>query len=75
MARDLRRYKSQTTVQLVAGFLLILFVVGDGLIYRFYGRSAALTGLICLLAGLTPLVLIALALLIMEWVVHHAREQ
>lgn len=75
MARDLRRYKRQTTVQLVVGFLLILFIVGDGLIYWIYGQSAALTGLMCLLLGLAPVALIILALLIMEWVVNHVREQ
>ena len=39
---------------LLVGGVLILFVVGDGLIYLFYGRQAALMGLLCLAAGLAP---------------------
>jgi uncharacterized SAM-binding protein YcdF (DUF218 family) len=69
MARDLRRYARQTHVQLAAGFLLLLFVVGDGLIYFFYGREAALLGLLCILSGLVPLVLVWLVLISMEWLV------
>lgn len=69
MVSDLRRYARQTNVRLVAGFLLILFVIGDGLIWWFYGRQAALLGLVCLLAGLAPLILIALFLWLLDLVV------
>jgi branched-chain amino acid transport system ATP-binding protein len=55
MARDLRRYASQTNFRLGVGGILLLFVVGDGLIYLIYGRGAALMGLLCLLLGLAPL--------------------
>jgi hypothetical protein len=58
MTRDLRKYASQTNVRLILGGLLLLFVVGIGLIYIFYGQSAALTGLMCLVVGLIPLFLI-----------------
>lgn len=64
---DLRRYARQTNWHLVVGFLLILFIVGDGLIYIFYGRWAAAMGALCLLIGLSPLLLIWLALAIMGW--------
>jgi TM2 domain-containing membrane protein YozV len=74
MSRDLRRYARQTNTRLVVGFLLILFLLGDGLIYYIYGKSAAITGLICLLAGLVPLVLIGLVLYLMEWVVKRAEN-
>jgi hypothetical protein len=37
MSHDLRRYAKQTNIQLIIGFLLILFIVGDGLIYLRYG--------------------------------------
>lgn len=70
--RDLRKYSRQTTFRLVAGFVLILFVVGLGLVYVIYGRDGALFGLICLLAGLSPLVLIWLALLAIEWISRRA---
>lgn len=66
MSRDLRQYARQTNVRLLIGFVLILFLVGDGLIYVFYGPGAASFGAICLLVGLLPLVLIWLALAVLE---------
>ena len=74
MARDLRKYARQTNVRLFAGFILLLLVVGIGLIYRFYGAGGAILGLICLGAGLAPLILIGLILLGMEWVVKRANQ-
>ena len=67
MARDLRKYARQTSVQLIAGALLLLFIVGDGLIYLIYGKNAALLGLLCILGGLVPVVLVVLVLLFMDW--------
>jgi hypothetical protein len=58
MARDLRKYASQTTVQLIIGGLILLFLVGLGLIWYFYGLQAALLGLICMLGGLFPIILV-----------------
>lgn len=72
--RDLRRYAKQTNARLLVGFILILFLIGDGLIFFFYGREAAVSGLICILAGLSPLVLIWLVLLVIEWVAKRADE-
>ena len=68
MSRDLRQYSKQTNTRLIVGGILILFLVGDGLIYVFYGRAAAVLGLACLMAGLSPLLLIWLALLGIEWI-------
>jgi hypothetical protein len=68
MNRDLRRYASQTGFRLIVGFILLLFIVGDGLIYLFYGQGAAIMGLICLLGGIAPIVLILGALWIIDWV-------
>lgn len=68
MSRDLRKYASQTNVQLIGGALLVLFVIGDGLIYIIYGKSAALMGLLCLLAGLIPVVLVVLVLIFLNWI-------
>ena len=70
--RDLRRYAKQTNTRLLVGFILLLFLIGDGLIYYFYGPRAAVSGLICILAGLFPLVLIWLVLVIVEWVAKRA---
>ncbi|MCI0521263.1 MAG: hypothetical protein L0Z70_13535 [Chloroflexi bacterium] len=74
MARDLRRYASQTNNRLALGGILLLFVVGDGLIYVFFGREAALMGLVCLAAGLFPLLLIWLFLAGLDWAVKRARD-
>jgi uncharacterized SAM-binding protein YcdF (DUF218 family) len=74
MVRDLRRYAKQTNFQLIIGGLLLLFLVGDGLIYLIYGRSAAILGFVCLLAGMSPLALIWLALSLMDWIVRRANR-
>jgi hypothetical protein len=71
MSRDLRKYASQTSFQLIVGGLLVLFVVGDGLIYFFYGGGAALVGLLCLLVGLIPVVLTIFILLLLDWIRKH----
>jgi hypothetical protein len=74
MTRDLRKYARQTNVRLGAGAVLILLIVGVGLIYLIYGPGAAVTGLICLLAGLSPIVLIVLALAILDWIQQRANR-
>jgi hypothetical protein len=68
MSRDLRHHAAQTNRRLILGGIAILFVVGDGLIYIFYGQRAALLGLVCLVAGLAPLVLIWGALALIGWI-------
>ena len=73
--RDLRKYAQQTSVRLIVGALILLFLVGDGLIYLIYGPGAALTGALCLGAGLAPIILITLFLELMEWIVRHARRE
>jgi hypothetical protein len=75
MSRDLRKYARDTNIRLLVGFILLLFIIGGSLIYIIYGPRGALFGLICLLAGLAPLVLIALVLYLMEWIVKRANEE
>ena len=75
MTRDLRKYTSQTTTRLIIGGLLLVFIVGDGLILMIYGREAALMGLICLIAGLLPVVLIWGVLWGMELIVKSADKE
>lgn len=75
MARDLRNYARQTTIRLIVGGLLLIFVIGDGVIYIFYGPGAAVMGLLCLLMSLLPLVLIVLVLWAMDWLVKHVDEE
>ncbi len=72
MTRDLRRYTRQTRVRLLLGMFVLVFLVGEGLIYFFYGREAALMGLICLLGALVPVGLIIAALAVMDWIVKRA---
>jgi hypothetical protein len=67
MSRDLREYARQTNIRLIVGGILIVFVIGIGLIYAFYGLGAATTGLLCLILGLLPLLLI--------WVMFWALER
>lgn len=75
MTRDLRKYARQTNLRLFVGFFLILYLVGDGLIYYLYGLEPAIFGLMCLLAGTIPLILIALILWGMEKVVERENEK
>ena len=60
---DLRKYASQTKFRLVLWFVLILFIIGLGLIWWFYGRNAAIFGFLCLLGAGLPIGLIAVFLL------------
>ncbi len=66
--RNLREYAANTTVRLILGGLALLFVLGLGLIYIIYGPNAAILGLLCLLAGLVPVVLIVAFLRLLEWI-------
>ena len=74
MSRDLRKYAQDTSVQLGVGAFLLLFIVGDGLIYFIYGKSAALMGLLCLLAGVAPVLIIALFMILLNWIVKRANR-
>jgi|UniRef100_A0A7C4PLS3 hypothetical protein len=75
MKRDLRDYARQTTIRLIIGGILLLFIVGDGLIYWIYGPSAALTGLLCLGAGLFPILLIFIILSLLDWIAKRANRE
>lgn len=73
--RDLRKYARQTSSRLLAGGLLLVFVVGLGLIYALYGPRAALTGLICLGAAFIPVLLVVLSLWVIDKIVKKANEE
>ena len=75
MSRDLRKYASQTNVRLIVGGLLLLFVVGIGLIYLFYGQGAALTGLLCMVVALIPLFLIWMMFIVLEFITKKVQDQ
>ena len=72
--RDLKNYAKQTRFRLIIGALLLIFIIGDGLIYLFYGPRAAVMGLICIGAGLIPVLLIIVIMQVMDWIVKRARE-
>lgn len=49
---DARRFAHSTEARLVIAFFVLLYGVGGGLIWLFYGQSAALLGLACITGGL-----------------------
>lgn len=67
--RDLREYSKQTFVRLVFGGFVFIIIIAEILIYLFYGKSAAISGFICILLGLIPLGLIWLFFIGLEWLV------
>ncbi len=75
MTHDLRKYAQDTSVQLGVGAFLLLFIIGDGLIYFIYGKGAAMMGLLCLLAGVAPILIIALFMILLNWIVKHANRE
>lgn len=62
MRSNLSKYASQTKFRLVIWFIAILFIIGLGLIWWFYGSNAALLGFLCLLGTGIPVGLIAMFL-------------
>jgi hypothetical protein len=70
----MRGYSRQTQTRLLVGFLVLVFVVGDGLIYLFMGQNAAVMGLVCLGLALVPATLVWLLLGLMGWLVKKERE-
>ena len=72
--RDLRKYARQTTVQLIIGAFVILLIIGEGLIYYFYGVGGAISGLICIGGGLLPILAIVAALWIIELIANKNQD-
>jgi hypothetical protein len=64
---DPRRYARSQEARLVAGFFVLLFVVGGGLIWAFYGWQAALLGAACMLGGLISFLLLYLLVSLVGW--------
>ena len=69
VSRNLRDYARNTKTRLVVGFLALVFLVGDGLIFLLYGKEAGIFGLVCLLGALIPVLLIFIFLVIADRVV------
>jgi hypothetical protein len=68
MSRDLRKYMKDTNVQLIAGAMLMLFLVGLGLVWIIYGFGAAVMGFLCILGAMVPIGLILLFLNLSDWI-------
>ncbi|MCD4672324.1 MAG: hypothetical protein K8R77_06655 [Anaerolineaceae bacterium] len=75
MTKDLRKYAKQTNTRLVIGGILLLLFVGGGLILLIYGPGAATTGILCIVAGLLPILLIFLILTLLDWIVKKGNEE
>lgn len=73
--RDLREYARQTNLRLLAGFVLLLLLVGGGLIWFFYGSGATILAVMCMLAGLALLGLIWLFLAFVQQIVNKDKER
>ena len=73
--KNLREYARQTTTQLIVGGVILLFLVGDGLIYFIYGPRAAISGLLCLGIGLFPVGATLLVISLLDWIAKHARKE
>ena len=66
--RDLRRHRERTDRNLLLGFFALLFLVGGGLIWLFYGGSAAVLGVGCMAVGAVLVGLVLLIMLGLQWV-------
>jgi hypothetical protein len=75
LSRDLRKFSRQTNIRLALGALVLLLIVGIGLIWAIYGEGAAGMGLLCLLAGLVPVILILVVFVGIDWILKHARPK
>jgi hypothetical protein len=63
-----KQFRSGTEARLVLGFFVLLYIVGGGLIWFFYGRNAALLGMACMTTGvLAFLLLYAIVTLLGKW--------
>ncbi|MGD2058382.1 MAG: hypothetical protein PVF85_05975 [Anaerolineales bacterium] len=67
--RDLRKYARNTTIQLFLGGVLLLLIVGNGLIWWFYGSGALRVSLLCMLVFSAPVLLAIIGLVVMDWIV------
>ena len=74
MTKDLREYTRNTQNRLIFGFLVLVFLVGDGLIYIFYGKGAAIVGLGCLVSALLPVGIVVLFLWFTDRLVKKRKE-
>ena len=61
------RFARSLEGQLVIGFFLVLYLVGGGLIWLFYGKGAALLGMVCMTGGLFLFLLLYAIVALIGW--------
>ena len=61
------RFARSTEGQLVIGFFLLLYFVGGGLIWYFYGPGGALLGWVCITGGLLFFLLLYAIVSLIGW--------
>ena len=71
---DLRNHARQTKKRLVAGGLIIIFLLGIILIAVTYGTPAAACGLAFFLAAMIPVGMISLVLFLLQWVAERSER-
>lgn len=64
---DPLRYVRTTEGQLVVGFFVLLYVVGGGLIWLFYGQRGAFVGWLCMTGGLLVFLLLYGLMALVGW--------
>jgi hypothetical protein len=65
--RFMRRHRTDTDRNMLLGFFALLFIVGGGLIWLFYGGGAAAFGLACIAAGAMLTGLVLLIMFGLQW--------
>lgn len=61
------RHRRQTQARLLLVGALILLGIGGGLVWRIYGRTAAITAVACLAVGVGLFGLLWLIMTLLEW--------
>lgn len=62
-----RAHRTRTDRNLLLGFFALLFIVGGGLIWYFYGAGAAALGVACIALGAVLVGGLALLMVGIEW--------
>jgi hypothetical protein len=62
-----RGHRARTDRNLLLGFFALLFIVGGGLIWYFYGAGAAALGVACIALGAGLVGLLALLMAGLQW--------
>ena len=70
-----RAHRARTDRNLLLGFFALLFVVGGGLIWYFYGAGAAALGVACIALGAVVVGLLALLMVGLEWLSNRWEEK